>query len=95
MSARPKWHLDCSNTDGARDTGDDNITSCSQFLVTGVRTVTGNKATQSSHAASPIFFASARGYRLYRRICYYKPSFGICLLFQLLFVDTCFLRSAF
>jgi hypothetical protein len=56
MSARFHWHHDCSSMCGARDTGDDNITSCSRFTVAVVRTATGNKATQSSHAASPIFF---------------------------------------
>jgi hypothetical protein len=50
------WHLDCSKLSGARDTGDGNITSCSRFSVAVVRTATGHKATQSSHAASPIFF---------------------------------------
>ena len=43
MSAVRSWHLDCSTVGGARDTGDDYITSCSRFLVTVVRTVTGNK----------------------------------------------------
>ena len=55
MSVESQWHLDCSAIRGARDTGDDNITSCSRFSVAVVRTVTGHKATQSSHAASPIF----------------------------------------
>src|SRR6185295_4722554 len=59
MSDGPAWHLGCTCSGGARDTGDDNITSCSRFLVAVVRTATGNKATQSSHAASPLFFASS------------------------------------
>jgi hypothetical protein len=56
MSPSRHWHLDCTSLSGARDTGDDNITSCSRFSVAVVRTATGHKATQSSHAASPIFF---------------------------------------
>ena len=59
MSAAISWHLDCLRLDGARDTGDDNITSCSRFSVTVVRTVTRDKATQSSHAASPFFALSS------------------------------------
>src|SRR5689334_23007735 len=55
MSPPSTWHRDCSVIGGARDTGDDNITSCSRFSVTVVRTVTGHKAMRSSHAASPIF----------------------------------------
>jgi len=43
MSGEPQWHFDCSSIRGARDTGDDNITSCSRFSVTVVRTVTGDK----------------------------------------------------
>src|SRR5256714_15395713 len=60
MSAVATWHRDCSGVGGARDTGDDNITSCSRFSVTVVRTVTGHKAMQSSHAASPIFLPRER-----------------------------------
>ena len=43
MSASRQWHFDCLRVDGARDTGDGNITSCSRFSVTVVRTVTRDK----------------------------------------------------
>jgi hypothetical protein len=43
MSALDQWPLDCSMQGGARDKGDGNITSCSRFSVTVVRTVAGNK----------------------------------------------------
>lgn len=36
------------------------ITSCSRFSVVVVRTAIGTKATQSSHAASPIFLPAGR-----------------------------------
>jgi hypothetical protein len=56
MSAGFQWHLDCSCSGGARDTGDDNITSCSRFLVAVVRTATGKQRRRSIPTLRRLFF---------------------------------------
>ncbi len=58
MSAVFSWHLDCSGSSGARDTGDDNITSCSRFSVTVVRTVTGKQRRRSIPTLRRLFFSA-------------------------------------